>query len=145
MIRQSWKYVAGATIGAMLGFGAFVLEAFAIPVYTDSCWPPRFVVIIPIRDSSDYWAFTSEDRAVAVLTKDGSEYEGGYHRPPKMSPGQKSEWQNLWLQLVFLDWLKSRGEHASLAAWFGAFLAVVLVRVRDVFHTLEYLRRNASA
>jgi len=152
-----WRYIACALLGGLLGFAGQFLADEASPNGTPhSSDSPSAAVSITSNipsglpgDAPYVWAYRYNGRSLGTpyqLMDRTLAYPGVPNDVPKSfapSTDRKSEWQQLWCQLMFLDWLKKRGDVASLMAAVAATLALLFALLADRLHK-NWSARKAS-
>lgn len=119
-----WQFAVVVLVGGLLGFSVqYAADHPCNLVFVSSSYPPPFP-----EDGPYTWAYDANGRFLGspYFTEDGkSAYPGLPEELPKfLAPpsSQKAHWQLLFYQLVFLDWLKNKGEEAARSAEIGALL-----------------------
>jgi hypothetical protein len=137
-MNQMRRFIIGGLLGAFLGFtGQLVADMTRFIDIPHLSWKSAAIVSVPSdipRLFSDgppyYWAYSPNGRVI------GTPYMSVDRRPvlPKNvvvsvtpSANQKSQWQTLWYQLLFLNWLQQDGEVAGRTAAIAALLAALAV------------------
>ncbi|HEY9775873.1 MAG TPA: hypothetical protein V6C81_19075 [Planktothrix sp.] len=132
------KYITAGLLGALLVFaGQFVWDLVDLrhfcwktgpsavfvrsevaPLYADG--PPFYLVFTPDgREFSSPYVSREDNKPVLPSVPESKEF--------RVSANQKLHWQQLWCQLMLLDWLQGRGATAGQSAMAAALLALLTV------------------
>ncbi len=139
------RYISCAIIGGLIGFAGQFLADHASPKgLTRFTGSPSEVIIttsnIPSGLSGDTpysFVYYANGRSVGTpynLLDGTPAYPGLPQDVPKSiepTAAQKSQWQQLWYQLVILDWLQIRGAAGVCTAGISAGLGMLLVLLTD--------------
>jgi hypothetical protein len=139
------RYVIGGLIGALLGFtGQFLVDSSRQLDITHLSWSPAAYISVQSDiprlfpdGPAYYWAYSPNGRTLGTpyMSKNGPVIPSGIRPVVSAAPAQKADWQRLWCQLLFLNWLQERGDTAgrtaALAALIGALLAFGTKRIRS--------------
>jgi hypothetical protein len=147
-----WRYINSGFLGASLGFtGLFVADMTRIVDISHFSWNhAAFVSVqsdIP-RLFSDgppyYWAYSPNGRTLGTPYMSNGAPFIPKGVPASVTPAatQKAKWQTLWYQLLFLNWLRERGDVAGHCAAIVALLAAWVYRSATPCNSLKWTSSN---
>lgn len=149
--RISVRYIVGALLGAVLGFGSQLLaDASQLFDLQHLTWSPAAFVSVKsdipplFSDGGPIWQapymlqYSPDGRLFGTpyFTEDGKPAlpDSPEAKDFYPAPSQKSQWRQLWYQLLLLNWLQENGERACQTAAVAALLAACAVSCVDRMH-----------
>jgi hypothetical protein len=141
MNQIRWRFIISALLATLLG----AVLVFTGQFFAESSRSTSGVVFVssdiqpPFSGDAPYeWAYSATGRSLGTPyhnVNGAPEYPGlprGVFTSVTPPASQKSQWQTLWYQLSFLDWLQSqKGQQAGYVAAFTALLVAWAVYAVD--------------